>query len=692
MADRYKAFISYSHTDEALAAWLQRSLERYRIPGRLREANPDLPGRLHPVFRDKEELGCSTDLSDTLRAAISRSDALLVVCSPAAAASRYVNEEIQTFQALSPDRSILCLMVAGSPDPASDECAFPSALLVNDSGEALPEPLAADVRPTADGKRGALLKIAAGLLHVGIDDLRQRDQQRKVRFMSAVTAGALAIAVITIGLGLNAHYARQESEVRRTQAEEMIGFMLGDLRQKLQPIGKLDILDSVGDQAMDYFAALGDKLSGQDALARVMALRQIGEVRFQQGRLAPALEAFTVSRDFAQVLHEQNPAQNDYLFELGQAEFWVGYVAWERNDLNAADRAFRDYRAMSQMLAARAPENTDYRLELSYAVSNLGSVARERGATREALDYFLESVEINRALLESAPNDVTLQFDLATGLSWLGSTYLDLGDLSHSDAAFKASLEILAALHQGGSNARYSEEYVDVAVLLAEVDSHRGDTVAARQHIDQGMAVARALVEQDPANAKWREGLYRCQEAAGHLALISGKPDAAGRLFSASMNGLLELLEQDPSSVMLMQRLARVEAAVAWLRAKEADMTGAVNLSNQAGERSAAALTRASSATRKQLRQAMEVELIRGMAFSTLGDDVAARKVWQTGIALLRDDSGEDPVSLAIRSALHRYLGQSKEADELAVSLAEIGFKNPRFISVMSNVQESSQP
>ena len=37
-----------------------------------------------------------------------------------------------------------------------------------------------------------------------------------------------------------------------------------------------------------------------------------------------------------QALHKADPSNNDNLFELGQAEFWVGYVAWERGDLQNA--------------------------------------------------------------------------------------------------------------------------------------------------------------------------------------------------------------------------------------------------------------------------------------------------------------------------------------------------------------------
>ena len=58
---RYKAFISYSHADEAHASWLQRALERYRTPKALRRSRPDLPARLYPIFRDSAELATSTD-------------------------------------------------------------------------------------------------------------------------------------------------------------------------------------------------------------------------------------------------------------------------------------------------------------------------------------------------------------------------------------------------------------------------------------------------------------------------------------------------------------------------------------------------------------------------------------------------------------------------------------------------------
>ena len=102
-ARRYVAFISYSHVDRDIARWLHRSIESYRLPPRLRTplaASGMESGRLTPVFLDREDLPSSTDLAESVRLALDNSDALIVVCSPIAARSRWVNEEVRRFKEL----------------------------------------------------------------------------------------------------------------------------------------------------------------------------------------------------------------------------------------------------------------------------------------------------------------------------------------------------------------------------------------------------------------------------------------------------------------------------------------------------------------------------------------------------------------------------------------------------------------
>ncbi len=93
-----------------------RRLETYRLPRRLRKAKA--PDRLAPLFMDRAELAASPDLSDAMREAIADSNDLIVVCSPAAARSRWVQLEIQLFRELHPDRQILAALCRGDETDA----------------------------------------------------------------------------------------------------------------------------------------------------------------------------------------------------------------------------------------------------------------------------------------------------------------------------------------------------------------------------------------------------------------------------------------------------------------------------------------------------------------------------------------------------------------------------------------------
>ena len=225
---RYRAFISYSHRDSAAAQKLHRWLERYRVPTALRStqgrARP-LPARIAPVFRDRDELASSTALGRSLEQALDESEALVVVCSPAASGSKWVNEEIRTFRARHPERPVLAFVVAGDPglDPRSDpaNAAFPLQLALASAGDgegALGEPVAADARPEGDGWHSACLKIAAGLLDVRFDDLARRELQRRKRLAAVVAGVSLALTATFAYLAWSATVARDEARQAQQRA------------------------------------------------------------------------------------------------------------------------------------------------------------------------------------------------------------------------------------------------------------------------------------------------------------------------------------------------------------------------------------------------------------------------------------------------------------------------------------------
>ncbi len=231
MISKYRAFISYSHADTAWGEWLHRALERYRVPeafvGMKNDAGERVEARFGKVFRDRDELTSGADLAAAIHQSLQASENLVVICSPAAARSGYVNQEIVEFKRLGRAGRVHALIVDGEPHASADpakaalEC-LPRALrfALRDDGELGEQPstevLAPDARPGKDGRERALLKLIAGLLRVDFDALYQRERRRKRR-QALVLAGIVAAVLGTVGaLAWRANQKAEEAARQQT--------------------------------------------------------------------------------------------------------------------------------------------------------------------------------------------------------------------------------------------------------------------------------------------------------------------------------------------------------------------------------------------------------------------------------------------------------------------------------------------
>ena len=230
--NKYRAFLSYSHVDKTWADSLHKALECYVVPKRLvgqeTLAGP-IPKRLFPIFRDREELPSSADLGSQIETALRQSLFLIVICSPHAAKSRWVNEEILAFRRMGRSQRILALIVGGEPNAddkagkdLQSEC-FPPALKFAAApdgtlGNQKLEPLAADSRPEGDGGDNAKLRLIAGLLGVGFDTLRKRDAEaaRRRLFNRAAIAAVVLILLAGAAVGLTLQW--QAAQQQRANA------------------------------------------------------------------------------------------------------------------------------------------------------------------------------------------------------------------------------------------------------------------------------------------------------------------------------------------------------------------------------------------------------------------------------------------------------------------------------------------
>ena len=235
---KYWAFISYSHKDAVWGDWVHRTLENYRVPTNLvgRETSSGVvPKRVFPIFRDREELGAASELTDEIEAALESSRFLVVICSVASAKSHWVGEEIKRFKSLYGSQRVLCIIVDGEPNAwdGSEEC-FPDAIRyeVTPGGELTNqpcEPIAADARPQGDGRFNAKLKLLAGLLGVRYDELRQREKIRRRRNRITWTSMTVATLLLMSGGGIYLYRAtdanRLVDSLQKADTNEVSGIL-----------------------------------------------------------------------------------------------------------------------------------------------------------------------------------------------------------------------------------------------------------------------------------------------------------------------------------------------------------------------------------------------------------------------------------------------------------------------------------
>jgi len=573
----YRAFLSYSHQDQSWARWLHRAIETYRVPSRLvgqpTAAGP-IPRRLAPIFRDRDELPSATDLGRKVDEALERSANLIVICSPAAAASRWVNAEVQAFKRLGRADRIFCLVVTGEPNAtdlpgrANEECFCPALRFTVDANGALTrertEPIAADARPHADGKANARLRLIAGLLDVGFDALKQREQHRRNRKWALLAAASFAGMLLTGGLSVYALRARSEAIAQRGEAEGLIEFMLGDLRKKLEPVGRLDALDSVGERALKYYSAQDAGVLDADSLGRrARALHLIGEVDDLRGNPDHALDVFRQAALSTSELLARAPDDGARIFDHAQSVYWVGYVAWQHGDNAVAEKAFNEYRALAERLVAIDADNPDWQAEVAAANSNLGTLLIGQRRLDEAEAAFERSRDVDAALVSKDPN-VDRRLGLAQDHSWLSSVAEKQGRLDAASRNLESEVAIYdAILANDEHHAQANQSLLVAERSLGRIALARGDARKASEHLTRAIERSESLRTLDPSNMLWVEmaAAARVTEAErlldtgdlvkarveiariGELAGVLADHDAANVSWEITVTGRHALLE-----------------------------------------------------------------------------------------------------------------------------------------------------
>ena len=682
---RYYAFLSYSHRDKELADWLHRELERFRVPssiaGKL-TANGVVPRRLTPIFRDEQDLSAGGDLAEEIKAALAASQFLVVLCSPTAAKSRWTNAEIESFKRTRPEGCVLAAVAAGEPFASDagreeEEC-FPPALRFKYDRRGhqttkRAEPLAADFRAGGEGQRLAFLKLVAGMLGVGLDELVQRDQTRRHRRMAWLAAGSLAGMAVTSTLAVTAFRARNEAREQRREAEGLVAYMLGDLKDKLEPIGRLDALDGVGSRVLAYYSKQdASELTDAALTQRSQALSLMAQVANARGDSQTAVKLYRQAMAGTAEAMRRDPSNAQAIFDHAQNVFYVGEIAEGAEDFRTAEESMRDYQRLARQMVTLQPDSLKYRMEEQYADADLGILLFDQRRFPEAVAQFKDALSTMDAIATADPENKTYRQGVAEALTWLGDAQRSTGNYDQAIATRQRTVATYDALYTKWHDVKFRERLSSAQRYLGYFYAERGQVELARQQFQAAIASADALTVVEPNNALWLSYGATARIAFAKLLLVTGDfRDAAAQSTAGcrTLEGLLNRPSPRPE-------WRKGPYACALIRADVATATGAKDQALAAAQQAvtAARLVHSSDKVEDAFRLTRAYRLV-GDVQRDRGDLTAAQAAWSSGLAVMPKGVAERPDEMQDHATLLQRLGRNGEAQPLTDRLRAMGYR-----------------
>jgi tetratricopeptide (TPR) repeat protein len=549
---KYRAFISYSHRDAKWANWLHRALESYRPPKKMigtATARGPVPKRLTPIFRDRDELASATDLGTVISDALEQSACQIVICSPQSAKSHWVNEEILAFKRLGREDRIWCLIVGGEPNAtdqpgcAEEEC-FPPALRFRLAADGTlsntrTEPIAADARPGKDGKNNAKLKLIAGVIGVGFDALKRRDQQRRIRRLFAMACSAMAGMVLTTGLAAYALVERAAAKRQTVRAEAEAEIAQETTRFLIDLFKISDPSEARGNtvtarEMIDKGAARIDTELAQQPAIQATLLDTVGTVYMGLGlyrQARPLLERALATRHR---LRDADP------LEISESLVHLADLQSEQAEYAAAEKAYRE----AAKLRAANPQSQRSQIILANSLHGLGIVLDHQGHSKEAERSYREALALQHQLYGETHRDI------ARTLDDLAQAIYDEGDLKSAIALMREAVAMQRELLGAAPHPDLADAINDLAMLV----EYNGDYAESASLYRESIAMYRRLYgDKHPRIASGLNNLAQTLKEQGDL------PNSESTFRQASAMERELLGAEHPDLAMTLNNLALVQ-------------------------------------------------------------------------------------------------------------------------------------
>ena len=508
---KYYAFISYSRKNSKAASYLHKSLERFRIPVKYvpEDLRPAGQKFLRPIFRDRRDLEVKEgNFTDDIRTAIEQSRYLIVLCSPDAAGSVWVNEEVKHFLATHNNdiAAVVPVILTGKPGHGGNEECLPPDLCVEQiTGRNLSSMIPDEGEPERSGWENGVVQALSYMLRVNREKIKATVDAERIRLLRL---NLLIGAIVLLGFAALTLWAIR-AERAATANEQLAQQNAAEAR------------------ANEQRAIAGEKLAQQnEEEARANEQRAIAGEKLAQENEAKAKEQAEIAkksleflRDMFQSSDPSKKGSKDMkvldairakIPEIEKLEPWQLRESVAL-DISSVLSSLGEYEEALRLLNIAHELNLKYRPEsgeTATSYNNIGLVYDNQGNYAKALEYYEKSLAIDLKVFG--------ENHAATAMSYnnIGAVYAQQGNYAKALEYYEKSLAIDLKV--------FGENHPDTAMSYNNIGGvyyDQGNYAKALEFLNKALAIKlKVSGENHPDTAASYNNIGGVYDAQGNYA------------------------------------------------------------------------------------------------------------------------------------------------------------------------------
>ena len=402
-----------------------------------------------------------------------------------------------------------------------------------------------------------------------------RQAARKLRRRAIGAAGAAVAAVILLILSVvtwrKSESARTAANDARDQADGLINFMLYDLRDKLEPIGRLDVLGDLAKKSKEYLNRLPKELVTASRLGQqAVMLNNLGDVLEEQGKLQEALDAYQQGLAIAKRLAEQDKSNAGRQRDLAVSYEKVGGVLEAQGKLQDALDTYLQSLNIRRILADQDKSNAGWQRDLAVSYEKVGGVLEAQGKLQDALDAYQQGLAIAKRLAEQDKSHSGWQRDLAVSYCSVGEVLRSQGKVEEALKAFQQYLDTAQKLaQQDPTNVDWQRDLGVSWERIGYVRQDRNDLTGAAEAYEYELQVFDKLSGLKPDDAGLETDYAESKLDLAGVYRLLGRKESALQLLEKAKNTFVDLQKRAPLSAYQQHVLDRIDKELSTLKQSE---------------------------------------------------------------------------------------------------------------------------